>query len=111
MQWVAQKAGSWKYCQTRAALPAAAGVAIEVPALPRNPHVGSVLPSERAFADIMYEPGVVMSGLKRPSKTGPEALKPARVFLGFWLEPATATTFFASAGDMTLAPNTAEIAS
>lgn len=48
---------------------------MEVPELERNSQVSFVLPSACAAADMIPEPGVVMSGLILPSNEGPLELK------------------------------------
>ena len=71
---------SMKYWRTRAAVPAATGVDIEVPSMvPRLSATEQWGPGERKPAaslfccvfDEMVHPGARMSGLMRPSQVGP----------------------------------------
>jgi hypothetical protein len=62
----AQNAESMKYCLTVAAAPAAAGVAIEVPAMDTMSQVSVVDPE--ALAEYVKYPGATTSGYKKRKK-------------------------------------------
>lgn len=63
LQWPAQKAllGDMKYCRTSSPMPAAAGVAMEVPVILRVPQEGPAAPLDRT--DTRESPGATRSGL------------------------------------------------
>ena len=52
---------------------------MEVPELVRRRQVSALSPCASAMADIMNDPGVVISGLILPSNVGPLELNPAIV--------------------------------
>jgi hypothetical protein len=67
---------SVKYCRTSAASPAAPGVAMLVPDSDCVPQL-FVKALRSLFAEMMPEPGTVISGLMRPSAVGPQLLNEA----------------------------------
>jgi hypothetical protein len=71
--------GAWTADLTRTALAAAAGVAIEVPALYSRLHDSCCASSERADTEKTEYPGATSSGFSRPSAAGPCALNVAMV--------------------------------